>query len=188
MRRARLLLTLLICFSLTACQPGGAPDAATPTVQTVFSTGAQVNLAQVGQLAGTVALEIAQFSALAAEVDPDNRYTLVTTIVDRETLNRFVQLLDQELDVGMVPACIADFELRFQRADGVVVTFGYQCQSDNAEFIRTEASDGSLSVQGEVKLPDEFRQLVNARLDAAAPAPSPVATELPAAAPTATGR
>ena len=162
-------LMVLVTLALASCEPGGAPPAVLPTQSTVFSTGSQVNLAQAGRLAGAVTLEIARYSDQA---DANHPYTLVTTIQDRATLDRLVHLLDQELDVGPVPACIAEYELRFRRADGVVVTFGYTCGPGGAYFISTQASDQSLSVLGQVKLPDEFRDLFSVQLAAAAPAPN----------------
>jgi hypothetical protein len=162
-------LTALLTLALAGCRPGHEPSAVASTQPTAFSTGSRVNLARAGRLAGAAALEIARFSA---QGDANHPYTLVTTIGDRETLDRFVRLLDQELDVGPVPACIAEYELRFRRADGVAVTFGYTCGAGGAYFIRTQASDQSLSVLGQVKLPDEFRKLVSAQLATAAPAPN----------------
>ncbi len=172
-RHNRLFLIALMASALAGCRPGGAPSVVTPTQAAVFSTGSRVNLAQAGRLAGVAALEIARFSAQA---DANAPYTLVTTIRDRETLDRLVGLLDQELDVGPVPACIADYEQRFRRPDGVVVTFGYLCGPDGAYFISTQSSDQSLSVLGQVKLPDEFRELVSAQLKGGTVTNPPTAT------------
>ncbi len=160
-------LMALVTLALAGCRPGVSSVVA-PTLQTTYSTGSQVNLAQAGRLAGAVALEIGRYSDQA---DANHPYTLVTTIQDRDTLDRLVRLLDQKLDVGPVPACIAEYELRFRRPDVVAVTFGYTCGPGGAYFISTQASDQSLSVLGQVKLPDEFRELVSAQLATAAPTP-----------------
>ncbi len=133
----------------------------------VAATGSRTNLTRAAHLEQTLAIEIAQFDSSAVtppQSQSANPWQVRTRIEDKVLVQKFARALDIDLDVGMMPACIPEYEIRFYRSDGAVVRLGYMCRRDDAYAISGEASDGSFRLGGEVRLPDAFKQLVDEQL------------------------
>lgn len=185
------------CVKPAAVEPAPPPG--------TIATGSRVNLVQIARLALAEEVEVRKFSTEAATAGDRNPYVSKASIRDRGTLDELVRALDAEVEVGMSPACIPNYEVVFHRSDGVVVTFGYLCSEGKQDSWiiphRTSVSDGSFRLGGEVKVSPRFRELLLAEL-AKAPAstalspstsptasgerPMPTVTPLPAPQPTAT--
>lgn len=146
---------LIVLLLAAGCVFGAGPS--TPGA---VPTAGRVNIAQAAGLTQTEAIEIAQFTSATVK----SGYTVRTTIRDPQTIAQWITVLNNELAVGQMPACIADYELRFKRADGVAATFGYMCRGKESYIIRGATSDRSFVLAGEVQLPDQFKTLVEAAL------------------------
>lgn len=131
---------------------------------TRFGEGERVNLARAARLSESQAIEIAERSLTAnPTAAPENRpgYVVRATISERDAINEWVKTLDRELVVGMLPACIPQYEVRFLLSAGTVASFGYMCHNDRPWLISGSLSDGSFRLGGEVQAPDEFKVLLD---------------------------
>ncbi len=152
---ALLLIVLLLAILPSACQK-----------QKRLSSGTEVNITRSARLAHTTAIEIAQ-NVDGPKITPDPvRGFFVTrvTITDQAVIDHFVRLLDQNLSVGLPPACVPDFVLYFYLNDGAIAEFDYMCQKDAPYFIGGYLSDKSFRLGGEVRLPDRFMELFDEQL------------------------
>jgi hypothetical protein len=158
---------------LAACTPDDTPLASIPWPK------GRVNIAQAARLDQTVSLEIIEEKtpklskpavvrgsatreekAIAQGVPPRR-----VTIRDKQTIDQFVQSLNQELRVGIPPACIPQYVFRFHLPNGVIGEFYYMCEPIGpASFIGGDLSDKSFRLGGWVIVPEQFRTLVDAHL------------------------
>jgi len=127
-----------------------------------YTPGNTVNLTQAGRLSQTTSIEII---SLLPQRQPR------AIITDPAAINKFVQLLDQELPIHAPTACTSDFEILFHLEDGTVTRFGYTC------------SGHSLKGMGEVYVPFGFEALFDQQLKLASQPTSPSVTVMPSAAP-----
>lgn len=134
--------------------PAPIPSPA-PTPSAFYPSGAKINLGLI--LAGAQAIDVAIFYS---DRDPNDPYFVQHVVNDPDLLKKIVASLDRDQVVGGVPACIADVELRFHLADGRTLVFGYLCTGQGASLFRGRAADGSLAIEGEVPVSDEFRALI----------------------------
>jgi hypothetical protein len=130
-----------------------SPPSVTPSA--IYSSGARINLGQI--LAGAQAVDIAIFYS---ERSPNDPYFVQHVVNDPDLMKKIIASLDRDQVVGGVPACIADVELRFRLADGRTLLFGYQCTGKGASLFRGRSADGSLAIEGEVPVSDDFSALI----------------------------
>jgi hypothetical protein len=150
-----------ILYSLSRLAP-------TVTSPERVEAGATVNLAQAAQLGKTEYIELAEFNVDLTSASPDKSpYSVIQTIRDPATIRQITAALDQPIMVGMAPACIAQYEVRFYRSDRVLATFAYMCRDDKPLFIRGWTSDESFHLGGEVQLSPAVRDTLQPYLSAA---------------------
>lgn len=139
-----------------------------------------VNLVQAARLTATTKVELVTFLYTDTGTTTER---VDYVLVEPAEIAALVAALNTPVTIGMAPACVAEHEVRFARADGVIATFVYQCGAEEAKFLRGSTSDGSFQLGGEVVLPIEAGEIL-ARTFAApaapvAPQPPPTATLLP---------
>ena len=153
-----------VALLLLSCS---ADDAPLPTIH--WPKG-QVNIARAARLAQTVLIEIVEEkmplasppgSAPERKAVPPRR----VLIRDRQTIAQIVQALDREVPLGVPPACIRQYAVRFHLSNNVVGEFDYMCEPVGpASFIWGQLSDKSFDLGGWAILPEQFRILVDTHL------------------------
>ena len=126
----------------------------------------RVNPVEAAQLTGTTSVEILQLD-LDSDSPTSGEYIVRLAIDDPDLVTRLLEALDTNLRVAPKLACIPEYTLRFQRADGSAEEFGYSCSG--ASFLRgsqefwqgqdfqpPEALDAILSAHLTAALPSEI--------------------------------
>ena len=174
-RRALAKACLGVFLLMASCTSDDAPYSGTPMPK----AKGPVNIAQAAKLAQSVSIEIIEekvprLSKPTAHLGSATREDKVVAqevpprrviIRDKQTIDQFVQSLNQEFRLGIPPACIVQYVFRFHLLNGVIAEFGYMCEPIGpASFIWGGLSDKSFRLGGWAILPEQFRMLVDARL------------------------
>ena len=146
-RRWWVLLMILGLTGLGGCQAGALNPLAS-------LTGQGINVTREFGLAGATAVEISELAN-----KPGMDHLRRATFSDPATVAQLVHLLDQRLPLGPPAACLPQYRLQYQLADGRTEGFDYFCEdgASGASFLR--GSQPAWRMQ-EVRPPAEFDLLV----------------------------
>jgi hypothetical protein len=113
-----------------------------------------INVVQKAGLESTTRIEI-----LKSTSESPTNFVMMTTINDSATIQELVEELDRRSALGPPAACLPQYQLRFQLADGQVEEFDYYCE-DGTSFLRGSQLFWRMQ---EIQPPTEF-DLLMARL------------------------